>query len=98
MNTEQKIAIMQAYIDGKVIEISMSDSEVWSEWSDKKEPEWDFGRINYRVKSIPVTLWVNYYSNGVVMAFESEREAIGAMLGFKPDYLIKRIQVKEVVQ
>lgn len=46
MTTAEKIEVMQAYLDGKQIQIKVGDG-----WKDiYYEPEWDWGIHDYRIK------------------------------------------------
>ena len=47
MTTKEKIEIMQAYEDGKAIEVSCYGH---NEWEDTYDPSWDWRTFNYRVK------------------------------------------------
>ena len=50
---EEKIAVMQAFKDGKEIEIAPnSPGEIWAPC---KEPDWDWTMYSYRVKEQPDT-------------------------------------------
>lgn len=56
MTTEEKIAVMQACVDGKTIQICPSGR---SNWSDTKiPPQWNWVDFNYRVKPEPREWWV----------------------------------------
>ena len=46
--TEEMIAVMQAYVDGKEIEY-----ESYSKWEKVTEPAWNWGGNDYRVKPEP---------------------------------------------
>lgn len=51
--TAEKIAVMQAYIDGKVIEVSETFSAPHSNWSELPSgavPTWAWDVCDYRVK------------------------------------------------
>lgn len=50
MTTEEKIAVMQAYLDGKVIEISPRNQ---NDWGICKCPLWDWRLCDYRVWQLP---------------------------------------------
>nr|WP_315061987.1 hypothetical protein [uncultured Campylobacter sp.] len=55
MNTQEMIAVMQAYIEGEAIEVSDKGAD---DWSDIKHPLWDWNSFEYRVKPKPIeTLW-----------------------------------------
>ena len=43
--TKERIAVMQAYVDGKQIQVESSDSK----WADVPEPSWSING-NYRIK------------------------------------------------
>lgn len=46
--TKERIAVMQAYVDGKQIQVKSSDSK----WADVPEPSWSING-NYRIKPEP---------------------------------------------
>jgi len=46
-STVEKIAVMQAYLEGKTIQLLMPSG--WKDWS-LGELEWDWGRTDYQVK------------------------------------------------
>lgn len=46
--TKERIAVMQAYVDGKQIQVESSDSK----WADVPEPSWSING-NYRIKPQP---------------------------------------------
>lgn len=46
--TKERIAVMQAYVDGKQIQVESSDSK----WADVPEPSWSING-NYRIKPEP---------------------------------------------
>lgn len=51
MKTKEKIAIMQAYEDGKTIQYKEKDSSKWCEWLHRnKEPNWNWDLYDYRIK------------------------------------------------
>ncbi|WP_314070038.1 hypothetical protein [Campylobacter showae] len=47
MNTQEMIAVMQAYARGEAIEVSDKDAD---DWSEIKYPLWDWNSFEYRVK------------------------------------------------
>lgn len=52
--TEEKIAIMQAYAEGKKIEYKVNGhDEYWAQWVIQEEPQWDWGWYDYRIKPEP---------------------------------------------
>src|SRR5579872_84358 len=48
MNTKDKIAVMQAYLDGKEIEFKTPDDPDWRKH--EIEPQWDWSNNDYRIK------------------------------------------------
>ena len=55
MNTNEMIAVMQAYARVEAIEVSVKGAD---DWSDIKHPLWDWNSFEYRVKPKPIeTLW-----------------------------------------
>ena len=60
-STKEKIAIMQAYEDGKKIQGRDPETEDWFDWTGKNEPSWDWRSGDYRVKPEPCKLWVIDY-------------------------------------
>lgn len=47
--TAEKIAVMQAFLDGKKIEVSVYPG-CWGEWTHYVEPIWNWEENNYRIK------------------------------------------------
>ena len=56
--TKKCIKVMQAYVDGKEIEVINPDNEK-DNWQITRNPVWSWARVNYRIKpqqiSIPAT-------------------------------------------
>jgi len=72
LNTQEQIKVMQAYVDGKAIEVQKG---VCTEWLDAPQPSWDWWEQTYRIKPEPLELWVNVYPSGTVKAHKLECEA-----------------------
>lgn len=49
MTTKEKIAVMQAYLDGKKIQLAIKNKEDWEDY-DTGEPVWDWTCFDYRIK------------------------------------------------
>ena len=67
MNTKEKIAVMQAFVEGKEIQVSTRHSTEWKRlaWV----PEWDWTGYNYRIKPEPKFVYINVYShNGFMLS------------------------------
>ena len=52
MTTEEMIEVMQAYVRGEIIQLCdiHGDKESSDDWEDIKDPSWNWGYFNYRVK------------------------------------------------
>jgi hypothetical protein len=63
--TKEKIAIMQAFEDGKPIEMKNASSAQWSTLSMGKsaDPIWNWGSCDYRIKQEPKVVYINYYED-----------------------------------
>lgn len=51
--TREKIAVMQAYADGKKIEFDAESKDVWESWESREEPNWNWEENDYRIKPEP---------------------------------------------
>lgn len=76
--TKEMIAVMQAYVDGKEIEILNS----MGNWITVIEPFWNWQIINYRVKETP---------EYVPFTFEDAEFLIGKVVKHKKDKLVELI-------
>lgn len=54
MNTAEKIKVMQAYEDGKIVEYQIPCRPGWRDMPFVEDPSWNWGAIKYRIK--PETL------------------------------------------
>lgn len=52
--TQEMIAVMQAYVDGKKVQFSHINCNIWA---DSPTPSWDWRACDYRIKPAPFTLW-----------------------------------------
>ena len=71
MNTQEKIEIMQAHLDGAVIQ---SDAK-GDTWSDVGNPVWNWYSIDYRVKpepEIPKEVWIQFNCLGGIHVHSSK--------------------------
>lgn len=55
MKTKEKIAIMQAFADGKPIQYKFKDNPTnkWMDFSECVEPSWNWDLVDFRVKPEP---------------------------------------------
>jgi hypothetical protein len=79
MNTEEKIKIMQAYVDGEIIQFrSLSHpNDPWSEvehrYKDCDDLEWMWGDYEYRIKPKPRVVYCKELNGALEFrAFEDE--------------------------
>lgn len=70
--TAEKIAVMQAFEDGKVV---MCRPFGLAAYHLGKEPSWNWGKYDYWVKPEPAEVWVNIYDDGDYKVYTSESEA-----------------------
>lgn len=80
--TEEMISIMQAYVDGKEIEINSWDG---NGWNDEPEPEWNWSNNDYRVKKEPKQ------TEYVPFSFEDAEFLIGKVVKHKKDSWVELI-------
>ena len=65
MSTRDKIEVMQAFVDGKVIEYKLwTTSEDPKNWRECLNPLWDWDVHSYRIKPEPKVIWANEYVGG----------------------------------
>ena len=57
---QEKIAVMQAFADGKRVEYR--DKDTPGDWRIAAFPCWDWEDFDYRIKSEPRRIWVNFYT------------------------------------
>mgnify|MGYP000892555230 CR=1 FL=1 len=73
--TAEKIAIMQASVEGKTIEC-----EDCGAWFVSPIPKWDWRNYDYRIKRVPLTVWVIEYPDGLLRHY-SDKDAAMQSLG-----------------
>lgn len=62
---EEKIAVMQAALQGKTIQMKLRDAETWTDWRcPNSELCWNWGATVYRVKPEPIVGYFNVYEDG----------------------------------
>ena len=71
---KEKIAVMQAALDGKEIECVNRPSYEWFAITD---PDWQWRVCDYRIKQEPMEFWVNICPNGnILSAHETEATSV----------------------
>jgi hypothetical protein len=77
--TAEKIAVMQAFEDGK--EIQFRNNSRPDSWIDCPNPAWNWEMTDYRVKPEPRVIWVNEYSDGLNTWHYQTREDANINIG-----------------
>lgn len=71
--TQEKIAVMQAHVDGKTIQVRSNGS--WS-WSESYNPRWNWCDFDYRVAPEILKIYVYRTKDGEILSrlkpFESK--------------------------
>lgn len=75
--TAEKIAVMQAYADGKKIEYRNRPRTPNGEgsWQETIAPSWQWSDREYRVKKEPRVMYLNIYCSDYAIAYDSKEEA-----------------------
>lgn len=74
MNTQEKIAVMQAYQEGKSIQFLRDPDNGWIDCSGS--PVWNWLDNEYRVKPELMEIWVNVYEKrGVMYSYTTPKGA-----------------------
>lgn len=97
MGTEDKIIIMQAFVDGKTIQRDLPNG-AWVDMNDS--PVWNWRDVNYRIKPEPKIIYVNDVAGGLgsfssrsYLAFNTYQEAL---LQAEPYETVEPIQYIEL--
>lgn len=89
----EKIAVMQAAADGKVIQ---TDFQRAGTWVDNPSPTWDWGVCDYRVKPRePKVIYVNEYAHFASAAHLYKDHAIRAA---NSTVVRKAVKYREVIE
>lgn len=74
--TLNKIAVMQAYVDGKTIQFRVTGHN-WCDVRGDKAPLWDWAMYNYRIKPVekPCIDWAAIPENYKYIAVDANNEA-----------------------
>ncbi len=80
------LPIIQAFVDGYEIQVYQTNDT----WVTLDDPQFSNG-CEYRVKPKTMGLWVAVYTDGSMIAFETEKECDGQF-----PYAVKKIFMREV--
>lgn len=72
--TAQKIAVMQAFLDGEAIEVR-STLSVNDKWYRVAVPVWNFSQFEYRIKAKPREFYLNIYPYGTICVHATVEKA-----------------------
>ena len=95
MNTREKIAVMQAFVDGKAVEIrvhrpcNLTRSRWRGQVMDATSPSWDWFNFEYRIKPEPEVVWVNK-REGCRHLHATEEAARGVLCADNYEYIAKK--------
>lgn len=67
MNTKEKIAVMNAYLDGK--KIQYMDYKTWLDWDYEEEPYLDWDSCDYRIKPELREWTVTVFADGHINSY-----------------------------
>lgn len=70
----EKIAVMQAALEGKQIQTKAIESKEWIDVT-YINPTWNWQECDYRVKPESRRVWVNFYPSGTCQAHDSKKRA-----------------------
>jgi len=93
MPTPEKIAVMQAFLDGETIQCRKHGSK--KNWGVVRNPDpsWNWKDTDYRIKPEPREFWLNIYDNTAV-SFSTEEAAEKHVCFGRTE----RIRVREVIE
>jgi hypothetical protein len=86
MNTKEKIAVMEAFLDGKRIQFKFGAAD-WLDWNSEHEPDWAWHRVDYRIKPEPREWTLGLNRNGTFWSIDEESRRAG----------VEYIKVREVL-
>ena len=92
--TQKMIEVMQAYVDGKQIQLQSRSDDPCNWWSPghSSGPQWDWDRCAYRVQPEPREWWLACLPAGVAMCPDQETAVNKCCLGRFP-----LVHVREVL-
>jgi hypothetical protein len=73
--TKEKMEVMQAFLDGKLLQRQSVDCPTGRWHRVGTEPAWNWFGIDYRVKPEPKVIWVNEYKSEFDVIRHSKEEA-----------------------
>lgn len=86
MTTIEKIAVMQAYVDGKQVQVRITKEE-WADMSRVSEPTWNWSNNEYRIKPEPKEPTYRPYKDFAEFRKEWEKHGGWMRVKGKEDYI-----------
>ena len=91
---KEKIEVMKAALDGKEIEHTWMNQDDWILTQTQPHPDFNWQKMDYRIKPEPMEFWVNVSSD---FGFRTKEEALLTAKLFK-NKKIRTIKVREVIE
>jgi hypothetical protein len=88
MTTQEKIEVMQAYAEGRKIQMRPKEFKEWDDWGISEEPEWDWCLNEYRIK--PESTYRPYKDTEEMIADFRKKVGMGYPKLFLPSVWVKR--------
>ena len=92
-DTKKAIEIMQAYVDGKTIQVYDEDH---STWVDSIGPAWHWGFSSYRVKPEPLECWVRVLNDRKCSTCHDSQEDAAFTNGYSDNWTVRKF--REVIE
>jgi hypothetical protein len=80
MTSSQIIEVVQAFMDGKQIQIRERGR---LKWTDRDYPRWNFEACEYRVKPEPLVIWMLKRDGKLIGGYYKDRNAALASTGYE---------------
>lgn len=93
MELKEKIAVMQAFADGKEVEYKNNFPGAAGSWVGISSPMWDWGSCDYRVKREPRRMYARYNNEGQVGSRGGNKEIIEANIRRYGGELVEFVEV-----
>lgn len=74
-NAKDYLPLVQALADGRVIQVNVTYGSAPEKWIDSEDIEFYHPASSYRIKPEPREIWVNEYSSGANIMWDTEGKA-----------------------
>ena len=91
--TKKAIEVMQAYVDGKTIQVYDDDHLTWI---DSIGPAWNWNFGSYRVKPEPLECWITVFDGRVVSKVHASEEDARKCVNpdENPEWTVKKVVIE----